>query len=42
MLEKKCCVDTIIPKPAKFSLDDKYAHLRREVKKKELKKKNLF
>tara|TARA_Y100000310_G_scaffold334436_2_gene414206 strand:- start:1622 stop:1792 length:171 start_codon:yes stop_codon:yes gene_type:complete len=41
-LQKKCCVETILPKPAKFSLEDKYTRLRREVKKKELQKKNLY
>jgi H/ACA ribonucleoprotein complex subunit 3 len=38
----KCGKKTIQPKPAKFSLDDKYAHLRREAKQKELKKEGLY
>lgn len=44
-LEKKCpsCGEkTASPKPPKFSLDDKYAELRRKVKKEELVKKGLF
>ena len=41
-LEKKCCVETTLPKPAKFSLDDKYEKLRREVKKKDLRERNLY
>jgi len=38
----KCDAETIQPKPPKFSLTDKYASYRREVKVKELKKKGLF
>lgn len=38
----KCKTETILPKPPKFSLDDKYAGYRREVKKKDLVKKNLL
>ena len=44
-LEKKCpsCgKETILPRPPKFSLQDKYASLRRESKKEELRKKGLF
>ena len=37
-----CNKKTTLPKPPKFSLDDKYAHLIREEKKKELKKKGLY
>lgn len=33
---------TVIPKPPKFSLDDKYAGLRREAKREELKKRGLY
>ncbi len=45
MLEQlcpSCRTATIIPKPPKFSLDDKYAGLRREVKRKELGEKGLY
>lgn len=38
----KCSEKTILPKPAKFSLTDKYGKYRREEKKKELKKNNLY
>ena len=31
----KCGVDTLLPRPPKFSLNDKYAQYRREVKKSE-------
>ena len=42
-LEKKCCSqETILPKPPKFSLTDKYSHLKRLVKKKELAEKGLY
>lgn len=44
-MEEKCpsCgTATILPKPPKFSLDDKYAGLRREVKRKELIEKGLY
>ena len=44
-LEKNCPVcgkEAILPKPPKFSLLDKYAYLRRESKKKELREKGLF
>ena len=41
-LKKECCVKTVLPKPAKFSLKDKYSHLIREEKKKELKEKGLY
>ena len=44
-LEKNCPIcgkETIFPRPPKFSLEDKYAPLRREVKKKELRDKGLL
>lgn len=44
-LEEKCPVcdtATILPKPPKFSLDDKYAGLRREVKQKEWREKGWY
>lgn len=44
-LEKSCPVcgkEVILPKPPKFSLQDRYAYLRRESKKQGLKEKNLF
>jgi len=44
-LEKNCPLckkETIMPRPPKFSLQDKYASLRRESKKKELQEKGLF
>ena len=44
-LEKNCHVcgkEAILPRPPKFSLQDRYAHLRRESKKKELQEKGLF
>ncbi len=44
-LEQKCpsCgKETILPRPPKFSLEDKYASLRRESKKDELKGKGFF
>lgn len=37
-----CKAETLLPRPPKFSLDDKYAGLRREVKKKELAEKGLY
>ena len=33
---------TVLPRPPKFSLEDKYADLQREVKKEELVKKGLY
>ncbi|MEW5896766.1 MAG: nucleolar RNA-binding Nop10p family protein [Nanoarchaeota archaeon] len=43
-LEKKCScgAETVVPRPPKFSLKDKYAPLRREIKREELKKKMLY
>ncbi len=44
-LEKNCpgCgKETMLPRPPKFSLQDKYATLRRESKKAELEEKGLF
>jgi H/ACA ribonucleoprotein complex subunit 3 len=43
-LAEKCSCGgkAILPRPPKFSLDDKYAGMIREVKKKELKKKGLY
>jgi H/ACA ribonucleoprotein complex subunit 3 len=44
-LEEKCptCNNlAVIPRPPKFSLDDKYAKMRREIKKEELSKKRLY
>ncbi len=44
-LEKSCPAchqETFIPRPPKFSLEDKYAGLRREAKLEELKKKGLY
>jgi len=38
----KCGEKTIIPRPPKFSLGDKYAELQRQVKKEELVKKGLY
>ncbi|MBT3814383.1 ribosome biogenesis protein [Candidatus Woesearchaeota archaeon] len=40
--ECSCGGKAILPRPPKFSLDDKYAGMIREVKKKELKKKGLY
>ncbi len=37
-----CNSATVRPQPPKFSLDDKYAKYRREVKKKELLEQNLY
>ncbi|HLC71481.1 MAG TPA: RNA-protein complex protein Nop10 [Candidatus Nanoarchaeia archaeon] len=37
-----CNTATVIPKPPKFSLDDKYAGLRREAKRKGLMEKGLY
>ena len=37
-----CKNPTALPRPPKFSLQDKYAALRREEKKKELKEKKLY
>ena len=45
MLEKicpKCNQETILPRPPKFSLQDKYGEYRRDVKKKDLKEKGLY
>jgi len=44
-VEKKCpsCgKETILPRPPKFSLEDKYTSLRRESKKEELKEKGFL
>jgi len=38
----RCGKETILPKPPKFSPQDKYAALRRESKKEELKQKDLL
>lgn len=38
----QCKKETIIPRPPKFSLQDKYAGMRRESKKKDLVKENKF
>ena len=38
----RCNTATIVPRPPKFSLEDKYASLRRESKKKELQAKKLY
>ena len=44
-LEKKCpkcSSETILPRPPKFSLGDKYAGMRRESKKEELHQKGWY
>mgnify|MGYP001558219210 CR=1 len=44
-IEKNCPVcgkEAILPRPPKFSLQDKYASLRRESKKQDLEGKGLF
>lgn len=41
-LEKSCHGETVLPIPAKFSIEDKYGEYRRKVKKEELKKKGLY
>jgi len=38
----RCGKETVLPKPPKFSPQDKYAALRRESKKEEFKKKDLL
>jgi H/ACA ribonucleoprotein complex subunit 3 len=38
----KCQNETIEPKPPKFSLDDKYGDYRRQIKREQLKKENLY
>lgn len=38
----KCSLKTVEARPPRFSLDDKYASYRREVKEKELKEKGLL
>jgi H/ACA ribonucleoprotein complex subunit 3 len=40
--ECSCGSKAILPRPPKFSLDDKYAGLKRKVKKEELIKKGLY
>ena len=37
-----CGSETIIPRPPKFSVKDKYASYRRDIKKGELKEKGLY
>ena len=37
-----CVISTILPRPPKFSLDDKYGSYKREEKKKDLIKKGLY
>ena len=37
-----CGSATIMPRPPKYSPDDKYAAMKREIKKEELKKKGLY
>ena len=41
-LSSKCCDVTVLPRPPKFSLDDKYAKYRRQVKKAALEKEGLL
>ena len=44
-LEKQCPLchtQATIPRPPKFSIDDKYASLRREARKAEFQKKGLY
>ncbi|MBU0469943.1 MAG: RNA-protein complex protein Nop10 [Nanoarchaeota archaeon] len=38
----KCNQPAILPKPPKFSLNDKYSSYRREIKKKELEEKGII
>ncbi len=38
----RCNTATILPRPPKFSLQDKYASLRRESRKAELQLRNLY
>ena len=38
----KCGGKAILPRPPKFSLDDKYAALKREAKKEDFRKKGLY
>jgi H/ACA ribonucleoprotein complex subunit 3 len=38
----KCGAEAILPRPPKFSLDDKYAALKREAKKEDFRKKSLY
>ncbi|MBI2668747.1 ribosome biogenesis protein [Candidatus Woesearchaeota archaeon] len=40
--EQHCNTSTILPRPPKFSLQDKYESYRRAVKKKELQEKGLY
>ncbi len=40
--EQHCTIATILPRPPKFSLQDKYESYRRDVKKKELREKSLY
>ncbi|MBW2981261.1 RNA-protein complex protein Nop10 [Candidatus Woesearchaeota archaeon] len=41
-MKEKCCVKTINPKPAKYSVDDKYGGYRRKARKAELEKRGLL
>jgi len=38
----KCHAETIMPKPPKFSLDDKYGNYRRQIKREQLKTENFY
>lgn len=42
MKEKCCGKDTINPKPAKYSVDDKYGEYRRKARMDDLKKRGLL
>jgi rRNA maturation protein Nop10 len=41
-MKAKCCVKTINPKPAKYSVDDRYAEYRRKARKADLEKRGLL
>jgi H/ACA ribonucleoprotein complex subunit 3 len=38
----KCSAKTMLPRPPKFSSEDKYAKMKRELKKEELTEKGLY
>jgi H/ACA ribonucleoprotein complex subunit 3 len=41
-MKEECCVKTINPKPAKYSIDDRYGGYRRKARKDDLIKRGLL
>ncbi len=41
-MKEKCCVKTVNPKPAKYSVDDKYGSYRRTARRNDLEKRGVL